>query len=248
MKFQIPADDLPGPEDGFEAFRCEGCGSWLRSIDLDPELGNGHRVPGLDGPEPCGPVNDFRAMSWRRTFGLNGAEFSECGKHRLLLWRTTAFREAFPLLGVVGKNPSRAGADDDDPTVRIIHRISHDEGFGGFLLVNPASYIATSPRDLARHARGGGTIVHPKNDHWISVMMEWCPTILVAWGNLERPLHPAVRELWYRLRLNRRNPDALVCLGRTAKGHPRHPLRTKLLGLESFNPVNSYLPVNVSHQ
>lgn len=62
-------------------------------------------------------------------FEDNGASFSECGKHRLYLWRI--WDDSKPKLMFIGLNPSTANANNDDPTISKIKAIANYNGYGG---------------------------------------------------------------------------------------------------------------------
>lgn len=82
-----------------------------------------------------------------------GALVSPCGRYRWLLWRRWA-GDARPLVWVM-LNPSTAGANDDDPTIRKCRGFSRRLGYGAMSVVNLFSYRATQPSDLHAWARDG---------------------------------------------------------------------------------------------
>lgn len=80
---------------------------------------------------------------------MSGANFSDCGKYRSLLWRR--WDTSKPILNMVMCNPSVAGAVDSDPTVtRQIERAKL-LGCGSLLVTNAFDVIATDPKDMKAH-------------------------------------------------------------------------------------------------
>ncbi len=143
-----------------------------------------------------------------------GADISSCGTYRYSLWRT--WDTAHPVLVWCLLNPSKADAEEDDPTLRRLVAYSKAWGFGGLDLVNFAALRATDPRQLSRHHDPIG----PRNLDTISGSV-FGRTVVCAWGDSIDRLPPAsVASSLGRLVEARE----LVCLGLTTKGNPRHPL------------------------
>lgn len=139
-----------------------------------------------------------------------GADLTPCGTYRYSLWRT--WDVALPVLVWCLLNPSRADAEEDDPTLRRLVGFSK----AGLDLVNFAALRATDPRQLSRHPDPIG----PRNLDTISGAV-FGRTVVCAWGDGVDRLAPAAVELSLK-RL--REARTLVCLGVTEKGNPRHPL------------------------
>jgi hypothetical protein len=181
-------------------------------------------------------------ISFADAFGGSGAIFhpgiNGPKTYRLLLWRCFA-RESggsLPMLGVCMKNPSVAGEQEDDATVRVLLRIAHEAGAGGIIVGNIIPYVATEPRDMLRayRARNANLEMHREwHTMWGAAAHEmWrlrahCPRVLVAWGNLERDL----REVAATVQLSLSRPHyagEVLMLGRNRDGSPHHPLRIRL--------------------
>ena len=164
------------------------------------------------------------------------AVFSECGTWRTELrrrWRWDRMLAAWVCL-----NPSTATADEDDPTVRKIAGFSDRLGYGGFVLFNALSLRSTDPRGLLKHFNPRG----PDNEPW--KIAKRCKELspdpaFVAWGAIHKKFHYDAMEVMRALQIFR-------VLGRTAEGHPRHPLmlayRTEVQTLDPSHFFDVYLP------
>lgn len=144
--------------------------------------------------------------------GTKGAIVSTCGQYRYALWRRWSRRGK--LLMVIGLNPSTADASRDDPTIRRLVRYAADWGMSGLLMGNLFAFRSTYPGGLW----APGDPVGPQNDAWLLRMKAEADLILGAWG-----MH-ACFDLNRTLSVLKLFPN-LSCLGITANGHPRHPLR-----------------------
>lgn len=114
-------------------------------------------------------------------------------------------------------NPSKAGAYEDDPTIRKVIGFTGRNGGGGIVVINLASYIATDPKELARVIDPVG--LHTRTAHAVLLGLPDALRV-VAWGS------GATRHegrLWASQRLPR--APGCLCLGKTRGGEPRHPGR-----------------------
>lgn len=134
-------------------------------------------------------------------------------------WLTRTWDEALPALPWVMLNPSTADAETDDPTIRRVSRFSRDWGFGGILVMNLFAYRATDPAEMMKAADPVG----PENDAWLDELVERQyaaeQPIVLGWGVLG-DFRCRGKE-WIRRAAPR---AALVTLGETAAGCPKHPL------------------------
>ncbi len=144
------------------------------------------------------------------------AMISQDGKYRVLLQRKW---EEGILLPFIMLNPSTVDAVSDDPTIRRCMRFAQREGFAGIVVVNLFSYRATNPKELWTVEDPEG----PDNAAVLNGMIGMsaqinCP-IVCAWGaNKTEGRATAFRN--NALMAGAR----LMCLGRTKKNEPRHPL------------------------
>lgn len=147
--------------------------------------------------------------------GPMGADFSECGAYRFLLWRIWDDRR--PPLGAIMLNPSTADAIKDDPTVARCGNRARRLQHGGVIVGNLYGFRATDPRKM----KAAEDPVGPHNDPHLRMIGTLCPTILLAWGShAEKGRAQLVIEM---LRSHPSKPK-LLHLGLTKDGHPRHPL------------------------
>lgn len=80
-----------------------------------------------------------------------GASFSDCGRFRYRLWREWGmnfFSDHSGTLAFAGLNPSKAGADEDDPTVRKLVGFAKRLGCVRLEIVNPFARVETNPGSL----------------------------------------------------------------------------------------------------
>jgi hypothetical protein len=112
-------------------------------------------------------------------------------------------------------NPSTADETQDDPTIRKCRGFSERQGAGALVVVNLSPWRATDPRALfAAQAAGHDVLALDENRKAIAWALDRGPCV-AAWGAHFKP--------WMQLALDLL-PPRLVCLGRTSKGLPRHPL------------------------
>lgn len=141
------------------------------------------------------------------------AVISQCTQYRYLLERDKGL---FPLVFVM-LNPSTADAEIDDPTIRRCKRFASDNGFTGIIVVNLYAFRATKPKDLFLASDPVG----PENDFFILNAIQG-HTVCCAWGtNADKKRADEVRQLIID------SGNYPLCLGKTKKGFPRHPLYVK---------------------
>jgi hypothetical protein len=152
------------------------------------------------------------------------ATFSADGEYRYVLGRHVPDVSPWaPMLRFIMLNPSKAGGDKDDATIRRCKGFAVRWGFQKFEVSNLYARIATDPKLL--HAEGS---VGPQNDDWLEQAFELAASrqgdkVVVAWGGFE---HEAIAErVAVVQRLAKQHDQKLWCLGTTASGAPRHPLR-----------------------
>lgn len=151
------------------------------------------------------------------------ALFDRPHHHRYALGRH--WNWSLPVFLWVLLNPSKAGAYEDDPTIRKIIGFTGRNGGGGAIVVNLAAYIATDPKELAKVKNPIG----PNNITVLETLL--ClqdVRIVAAWGmgavSLRKRIWaiPLLGCFWPTLRIPWATP---LCLGKTTTGEPRHPGR-----------------------
>lgn len=167
-------------------------------------------------PPPLPPEPEVKEIDWTNPMPfapLAGARFSEDGKHRYNLWRR--FAEKGPTLLVIGVNPSKAGADFNDPTITRYEGFAKRDKFALLLAGNLLCHVATDPDDL----KWVDDPIGPQADEWLVKMRKMADVCVVAWGNngkfLKRDQH--VLKLLAPL-------GPLHCFGLNKTGTPKHLL------------------------
>lgn len=158
----------------------------------------------------------------------NGAIFSNNKMMRFLLWRT--WEPCLPKVLFIGLNPSIAGVEENDPTIRRVINFAKDWGYGGIYMMNLFPYIATNPKDLLISNRG-----LKKNHLYLWKYSQDCKEVIFAWGAYNkfpdnRDEADFVAEMF---------PNA-KCLIKNKDGSPRHPLYV----LSVSKPINFKENVN----
>lgn len=138
----------------------------------------------------------------------NGADFSQCGKHRLMLWRI--WDDSKETIMFIGLNPSTANATDDDPTIRRVKSLAKNWGYGGVYMLNLFTYISTDPKQL--NMLYGN---HNDADFYLKKIAESCEYIVAAWGNFEVKGRDMEIEKMF---------PQMLALKINKNGSPKHPL------------------------
>lgn len=142
-----------------------------------------------------------------------GAAFSDCRKYRYALWRIWDKRK--PFIMFIGLNPSTANEHENDATIRSVERISINNGYGGFYMMNCFPFVSTNPKDLIAIADSPEQHL---NNTWLMEMKLKCSDVVFAWGNFD-----VVKDLKRDTELSEMFPKAKV-LVKNKNGSPRHPL------------------------
>ena len=124
-------------------------------------------------------------------------------------------------------NPSTADGRRDDPTIRRCVSFANREGCNELVVVNLFALRATDPSELKTHPAPVGA----GNDGAILQAVRDADLVIAAWG-AHGALGGRARHV---LRLL--GAHNLFCLGATADGHPRHPVR-----LHGDTPLTEYPP------
>ena len=143
---------------------------------------------------------------------LRTASFSRCGRYRYSL--TRIWDESRPGVLLIGLNPSKADAQQDDPTIRRCIGLARSWGFGRFVIVNLFALCSPSPAVL----RAVDDPIGPRSNRVIRTKAQLADQVVLMWGNHGRLYgrDQAVLDLLPELPLH--------CIGQTAVGAPRHLL------------------------
>jgi hypothetical protein len=170
-------------------------------------------------------------IPWWAPFGSSpkGAIIEGDGKYRLLLWRV--FDDYVRPMVFCMLNPSTADANTDDATIRRCCGFARREKAGGLIVVNLSPWRATDPRDLERAYKDGLDVEYEQRNRLaILAAIDIGSPFVLAWGGGIRPWMEDT-AMWTRGKLG----DRALCLGKTQKGDPRHPLM-----LAANTPLEAY--------
>lgn len=157
------------------------------------------------------------------TYTDKGATLSPCATYRYRLWRSWCGpldRERTCLFVML--NPSTADALEDDPTIRRCVDFANRAGFNRLEVVNLFAYRTPSPAALKTF---DGDAVGPANYLSVRTSARDAGLIVCAWGadggyqDQDEVVMNGLKE--------RGISAPIVCLGKTARGYPRHPLYIK---------------------
>ena len=159
----------------------------------------------------------------------NSAKISRCRRYRYTLTRHWDQR---PTLLVCMFNPSTADADIDDPTISLLCHIAAHNGFGGMVVVNAIPLRSPTPADALDMVSNLDKKRASHNDRHLALNLEIvreeaakANAVLLAWGGLGMRCTPHMQTLIEEIRaaVGARTVP-LYCLGKTADGHPKHPM------------------------
>jgi hypothetical protein len=149
--------------------------------------------------------------------GQNGAE-----TYRYTLARSWDDCGSKPMVFVM-LNPSTADAEKDDPTIRRCINFARREGYCSIQVVNLFAWRTSKPADLLlvdEELRRG-----PDNGEYIKTVLKGAGVVVCAWGSWWDSLPEWKRTSRIGIEsIAHRYGHRTMCLGKTAKGHPRHPL------------------------
>ena len=157
------------------------------------------------------------------------AELSRDGCYRW--WLRRCFADGEGILLFIGMNPSRAGAQHDDPTLRRLIGFTRQWGYRELLVLNLFARISPSPAALLKVKDPIGV----RNDSFLNRWLKhWSLTpgadLWCGWGvngaRLDRAQIVLGRIQQLLAERKRSVPDSPhpLMLGLTASGQPRHPL------------------------
>lgn len=146
---------------------------------------------------------------------------SSCGAYRYSLQRISDASR--PWCCLIMLNPSTADHMSDDATMRRVYGYAEHWRFANVEVVNLFALRATDPAELARH----NDPIGPENDQYILKAADRAALVVAAWG-AHGTLQERDRAVLGMLRDGEgAGYDAFLlhCLGLTAGGQPKHPLR-----------------------
>ena len=148
--------------------------------------------------------------------GAVSAVFSPTPDFRVRLDRDLC--RAGPAVALIGVNPSIAGAEANDQTIRKDMGFGARLGWGRIIKINKFSHVATDVRELAKCADPVG----PDNNRYIADVLAECDLAVACWGPLAK-LPKRLRYRWTEvLAMARRAGKDLHCFGTAKDGQPLH--------------------------
>lgn len=145
------------------------------------------------------------------------ASISECGFYRYSLTRRWG---AGKLLAFIMLNPSKADAKINDPTIKRCMAFARRLGYAGIIVMNLYGWRTKDPDELAKVGDPSGA----ENFVYLTALAKLCVSfdvpIVCAWGSSKYAAAAAPRVIQLL-----KDADAhAMCLKKTAKGMPWHPL------------------------
>lgn len=176
------------------------------------------------------PVHTRGADKFRNTYGTFKGNVDEAGSTfrgdsgtAARFFYSSKATQGEPLSCVfVMLNPSTADGEQDDPTIRRCIAFAKREKFDRLEVVNLFAHRATDPRELLALNHDDDP-VGVENERQIAKAIEDAGLIICAWGVHGQHLGQDETALGWIDSHNERGA-AVVALGLTKDGHPKHPL------------------------
>ena len=145
------------------------------------------------------------------------AVFSDPYRYELARWWGKGATLVWVML-----NPSSAGAQSDDPTIRRCVGFTKSDRFGfqGMKVVNLFGLVATDPAEL----RLADDPVGPENHEYVERALHHGLTAVAAWGAAVDSTPRAQPEVEFFMETAHDKGVPVMCLGTTLRDHPKHPL------------------------
>jgi hypothetical protein len=119
-----------------------------------------------------------------------------------------------------GVNPSKAGAEVNDQTIRKDIGFGRIHGWSRIIKINKFAHVATDVREL----RSVTDPVGPENDRYIEEAIREADVFVPCWGPLSK-LPYRLRGRWREvLAIAERVGKPILCFGTVNDGQPRHTL------------------------
>jgi hypothetical protein len=144
----------------------------------------------------------------------NECVFSSDRRYRYLLKHSCSPLFAPKFCTWIGTNPSFAWEHGLDPTLRRVRAFSLSWGYTGFLMTNVFAFVSRDPRGLYAVEDPLG----PENDRFILEAIQETEVVIAAWGVIGR-YQNRCEAVWKMIA-----EFKPLCLKRTKKGLPSHPL------------------------
>ena len=127
----------------------------------------------------------------------------------------------------IGINPSTAGPDDLDNTLKSVQRIAEGNGFDSFIMFNVYAQRATDPNSMEKQCN---VLLHKENMEAFRYVLSLSkdPTVWAAWGTIIEKRPYLMDCLLDMVNVGQEFKAQWCCAGAVSKkGHPHHPLYLK---------------------
>ena len=158
---------------------------------------------------------------------FKAAQFSEDRIYRYSLTRIWDENSTAPLLGMIGKNPSKADDVQDDPTIGKEIALGKRLGCRGLFKVNMYDYIATDSDNLLKVSDSLRVSDKGLVANIVQMLKEHnCNPVICCWGtHTNRSLRESIKSRGDMIRRKLLECGMQpMCLKKNADGTPAHPL------------------------
>lgn len=140
----------------------------------------------------------------------------------------------------VGVNPSTAEPDKLDPTLMSVQRISRNNGYDSWIMMNLYPQRATNPKNMDKSYND--TIQIENIEHIRNILSVYPNAdIWAAWGTLIEKRKYLKNCLDLLIQVSRQHNVNWVTFGKASKkGHPHHPLYLKSDHTKEYFDVIQY--------
>lgn len=144
-----------------------------------------------------------------------GALFSEDKKYRYALFRIWEADKG--ILMFVGLNPSTANENKNDNTISKLEKITANNGYGGFYMMNLFGLVTAYPKILKENF----DIAIGDNDKHLKEYSQFAKKIVFCWGNFKeakergeivKKMFPNIQTAYLHLNKNGSPKHPLYCL------------------------------------
>ena len=160
-----------------------------------------------------------------------GAYFTDDRLYRPYLSRT--WRAPLIYVMAIGLNPSTADETTDDPTIRkLIWFATRSHLYSGLMMTNICDYRSTDPRTLLHPD------IKPRSDEnldFIFKIAKRATLVVACWGAIDPKLRSYADDV---IDVVKKTKQELWCFGKTAGGHPRHPLYLRKQAMLEYEPFD----------
>lgn len=142
------------------------------------------------------------------------AYLSDDEVHRI--WLSRRWGPGARYVCFVGKNPSVACPELDDPTIGRECGFARRWGFDGYFKINLSTYRTTDPKKLPRDG-----LLHADALHCARKIAARSSLVVLAYGTVDKKLRPLETAMLTTIVACKQK---FWCLGLTQNGCPKHPL------------------------